>query len=218
MRRVVIPEFLDSDAGTPEEIRTGIDDLRNINRWFGGVNTTRRLIEAVTKNSGSRDLTMLEVASGSGYVPFAVQKTMQVPNIKVTLLDRAATHLNGYRPSVAAEATSLPFRDASFDLVSCCLFAHHLEPDELAVFGKEALRVCRTALIINDVRRSALHLGLVYAGLPLFRSRLTRHDAPASVRRAYTPREMAEVFSHVGAAGISVFRSYLFRMGVILWK
>ena len=54
----------------------------------------------------------------------------------------------------------------------------------------EGLRVCRVAVLINDLVRDGLHLSLVYAGLPLYRSRLTRHDAPASVRQAYTPAEM----------------------------
>lgn len=219
MRRVVIPELLDADDGTPEEIRAAISDLRNINRWFGGVKTTRQLIETVVRASGAHNLSVLEVASGSGYVPLAVQSACaKSTKLTLTFLDRAASHLNGYRPSVAGEALSLPFSDRSFDVVSCCLFAHHLQEDELVTFGREAMRVCRMALVINDLRRSALHLAVAYAGLPLFRSRLTRHDAPVSVRRAYTLPEMVHTLSRVGAWPISVFRSYLFRMGVILWK
>src|SRR5947199_5866128 len=37
--------------------------------------------------------------------------------------------------------------------------------------------------LINDLVRSWLHLAFVYTGMPLYRSRLTRHDAPASVRQ-----------------------------------
>lgn len=219
MRRVVIPELLDSDAGTPDEIRAGINDLRNINRWFGGVRTAKRLLEEVSKRTSRRDLSVLEVASGSGYVPAAVQRALGTSSkLSFTLLDRAPSHLNGYRPSVAAEATALPFADGSFDVVSCCLFAHHLESKELMTFAREALRVCRVAFVINDLRRSALHLALVYAGLPLFRSRLTWHDAPASVRRAYTKAEVIDALANAGIGDFTVFRSYLFRMGVIVWK
>jgi hypothetical protein len=72
--------------------------------------------------------------------------------------------------------------------------------------------------MINDVVRSPLHLALVYAGLPLFRSRLTWHDAPASVRQAYTVEEMREMLASTPAARVEISSHYLFRMGVIAWK
>jgi hypothetical protein len=73
-------------------------------------------------------------------------------------------------------------------------------------------------VLINDLIRSRLHLLLVYLGLPLFRSRITWHDAPASVRRAYTCDEMRVLLADVGAREVQVSRHYLFRMGVLLWK
>jgi hypothetical protein len=98
------------------------------------------------------------------------------------------------------------------------LFVHHLSPDELVQFAREALRVCRVAMIINDIVRSPIHLALVYAGTPLYRSRLTRHDAPASVRQAYTPDEIRDLVQQAGPSRIDITRHYLFRMGVIAWK
>ena len=93
----------------------------------------------------------------------------------------------------------LPFRDNAFDVVSCSLFAHHFDPDPLRLIMGEALRVSRRAVIINDLIRSRLHLLLVYLGLPLFRSRITWHDAPASVRAAYTIREMKAILAGLPA-------------------
>ena len=86
-----------------------------------------------------------------------------------------------------------PSRTTSFDLVSSSLFAHHLEPAELARFVNEASRVSRCAVLINDLIRHPLHLALVYAGFPLMRSYVSRVDGVASVRRAYIPDEMREI-------------------------
>jgi ubiquinone/menaquinone biosynthesis C-methylase UbiE len=47
MKRVVTPELLDSDAATPAEVQQTLADLRRINRWFGGISTTRRMLEKV---------------------------------------------------------------------------------------------------------------------------------------------------------------------------
>ncbi len=219
MRRVVIPELLDSGGGNAAQLEIAFADLRRINSWFGGVSVTRRLIERVAENTGRRELTLLDVASGAGYVPQTVARALAPRGIElqITLSDRIPVHLNGWGRCVAADAQALPFADASFDIVSCSLFTHHLEPEQLARFAAEGLRVCRAAVLINDVRRSLLHLALVYAGLPLFRSPLTHHDAPASVRRAYTPQEIASILKTTGAH-VEMRRYYLYRLGILLWR
>jgi ubiquinone/menaquinone biosynthesis C-methylase UbiE len=220
MRRVVIPELLDTDAGTPAEISGSLRDLRFFNSRFGGVRTTTHLIEQVALQTGTRSLSLLEVAAGTGYVAGRTRSRVRRQGIELNpvLLDRSRAHLNGSERSVVADARALPFADSSFDLVGSNLFVHHLEPEELIQFVREGLRVCRRAVLINDLIRHPLHLFLVYAGLPLYRSRLTRHDAPASVRRAYTLEEMRAMLARTGAARLDFSRHYLFRMGVILWK
>lgn len=221
MKRTVISELLDSDAGTQSEIATSLSDLNRINRWFGGVATTQFLVEQVARELGAKSLSVLEVAAGAGAVPAAVATVLAQTGVqvKVALLDRAASHLkNGNRRAVAGDALALPFSGASFDLVSCNLFVHHLAPDEVVQFVNESLRVCRAAVVINDLVRHPAHLALVYAGLPLYRSRLTRHDAPASVRQAYTVNEMEDMLRKSKAAGVEITRHFLFRMGVIAWK
>lgn len=224
MKRVVIPELLDTDSGTLAEIAAALSDLRRINRWFGGIATTRSMIAEVVRKHGARSLSLLEVAAGAGYVPHAASAHMRKSGVRlqVTLLDRAHSHLkngsgNG-SSAVAGDALALPFADGSFDLVSSCLFAHHLEPRELVQFVNEALRVGRTAVLINDLVRDPIHLALVYASLALYRSRFNRHDAPASVRRAYTVKEMNEMLEQTTAARVEIERRPVFRMGVIAWK
>jgi ubiquinone/menaquinone biosynthesis C-methylase UbiE len=220
MKRVAIAELLDTDSGTPAEVAAAIGDLRFINRWFGGVATTEDMVGRVARETNRSSLSLLEVAAGSGYVPETARQRLQPRglHLQVTLLDRAASHLSSASQALAGDALALPFRDASFDVLSCTLFAHHLSPQELVRFVDEALRVCRVAVLINDLVRHSLHLSLVYAGMPLYRSRLTRHDAPASVHQAYTPEDMQALLSQSRAARVEIHRHYLFRMGVIVWK
>lgn len=259
MKRLPTLELLDTDAGTPAEVAASLSDLRMINRWFGGVDTMVRLVKRVFVNEAPRDgardifarqtgdkpvsLSLLDVASGTGYVPHAAREKLlrQGLHLEVTLLDRIGSHFggasevlaresvdrasnafaprNGTRPRLLiGSALSLPFRDSSFDLVSSVLFVHHLGPDELVRFVNESLRVCRLAVLINDLIRDPIHLALVYSGFPLYRSRLTRNDAPASVRQAYTRDEMRDILSHTNAARVEIDFHYLYRMGVVAWK
>lgn len=221
MRRSVIAELLDDDRGTAAEIAESLRDLRHINEWFGGMRTTTALLRRVAHQCGCRQLSLLEVGAGAGHVPLAAQGLLARSGIglQVTLLDRWWSHLpREGAVSVAGDALRLPFRDGTFDVVSCSLLAHHFGPQTLVEFAGESLRVCRQAVLINDLVRSRLHLLLVYLGLPLFRSRMTWHDAPASVRQAYTCDEMRALLAAAGASKVQISRHYLFRMGVLLWK
>ena len=225
-------ELLDTDSGTPAEIAGSLADLHFINRWFGGVATTRSLIQAVARKTGKSEFCLLEVAAGDGSLAQDVCASLQPRGIhlNITLLDRAASHLpafansnhNGDPPAfssaLVADALNLPFPDSAFDLISCSLFVHHLSPDQATQFARESLRVCRHAVLVNDLIRHPLHLALVYAGTPLYRSRITRHDAPASVRQAYTIKEMREFLQQAGASNVETQRHYFYRMGVIAWK
>jgi hypothetical protein len=77
-------------------------------------------------------------------------------------------------------------------------------------------------MLINDLIRHPVHLALVYAGFPLMRTYISRVDGLASVRRAYVPDEIRRILSSAfpseKAPRVEIYRHYLFRMAVILWK
>jgi ubiquinone/menaquinone biosynthesis C-methylase UbiE len=215
-------ELLDDDQGTPAEIAGSLQDLRWFNRWFGGIATTRGLFKTASRVTGRTCFSVLEVGSGDGFLVQTVAGELGRSGLQldVTLLDRAASHLpvNGWMRKVVGDALRLPFQDSSFDLVSCSLFLHHLSPQKAAAFAREALRVCRTAVLVHDLIRHPIHLAFAYAGRPLYRSRITRHDAPASVWQAYTADEMISLFRDAGAADVQIQRQYFYRMGVTARK
>jgi ubiquinone/menaquinone biosynthesis C-methylase UbiE len=220
VKRVVIPELLDTDAGTREEVEASLADLRMVNRWFGGARVMCDLVGRTASRTGARELSMLDVAAATGDIAAALRRYMSQRGVQVsvTLLDRATSHFESGPTRVAGDALALPFADSSFDLVGCSLFAHHLEPEEVVRFVGEGLRVARRAVLINDLRRHAVHLALTYAGRLLYRSRLTSHDGPVSIRRAYTTEEMREMLRRTATAKVEITHHYLYRMGVIAWR
>ena len=65
-------------------------------------------------------------------------------------------------------------------------------------------------VIVNDLNRACVHwLGAWLLGHLLTRNALTRHDAPLSVRRAYTPREMARLLRDAGLEPRAIQRAFL---------
>jgi ubiquinone/menaquinone biosynthesis C-methylase UbiE len=223
MLRVDAPEILDTDACSAADVAISMQDLGRVNRWFGGVATTRKMVERVTQVTGEKRFSLLEVAAGTGEVPDTVQRTLvsRGINLDVTLLDRARSHLPAGNHSVVGDAMRLPFGDGSFDLISCNLFTHHLDAVNLCRFVNEALRVCRRAVLINDLVRHPMHLALVYVSRPIMRSRIAWLDGVTSVRRAYVPEEICRMIASACPSDgiqIEIARKYLFRMGVIVWK
>ena len=222
MKRRPTLELLDTDSGTPKEIESSLRDLQSFNQRLGGVSTTRDLVRSVARRTGKKHFSLLEIAAGTGFVPAQASRELSKDgiNLDITLLDRAPTHLprNGNAHKVAADALNIPFSDSAFDVVSCTLFLHHLAPEEVVNFARESLRVSRIAVLVNDLVRNPLHLALAYAGVPIYRSRITRNDAPASVKQAYSIEEMSGFFHTAGAAKVEAQKHFLFRMGVIAWK
>jgi len=234
MQRVDAPEILDSDVCTARDAHCALAVIGRVNRWFGGVATTQKMVERAARATGTKQFSLLEVAAGLGELPELVRLNLarRGINLHVTLLDRSQSHLpvkNGNRENsiarsqgIVADALALPFGDGAFDLVSCSLFAHHLSARQLAQFIREGLRVSRRALLINDLIRHPVHLSLAYASYPLMRNRVAWLDGLTSVRRAYVPEEirsiLASAVSPDGAAQVEITRNFLFRMGVIVWK
>ena len=225
MKRVAIPELLDTDQGSPEEVAGSLADLRWLKRYFGGLSTTTKLLFHVATITGLKQMSFLDVAGASGDVALAAQAHLKGRglDLELAVLDRSAAHLpssqvrNG-TAAVVGDALNIPFDDASFDVVGSALFLHHLEPEQIVQFTNEALRVCRHAVIVNDLRRDPIHLATAYAGRIAYHSRITRNDAPASVRNAYTPEEMREILRQTDSGRVEFSRHYFFRMGIVMWK
>jgi ubiquinone/menaquinone biosynthesis C-methylase UbiE len=222
MKRVVVPELLDTDSGTPREVQDSLADLRWINRNFGGLTTTTELLTKVAAKAAGKELSYLDVGGATGDVASAAKSRLQVRGITLTtaVLDRSASHLavsNG-AVGIAGDAFHLPFHDGAFDVVGSALFIHHLELEEIIAFVNEALRVSRQACIINDLRRSRMHLLFASAGRLLYRSPITTHDSVASVRRAYTSEELRTILARTTATSFDMSSHFLFRIGVVAWK
>jgi len=222
LKRVPQHEILDSDEVGPELAAETLRDLRWVNRWCGGVRTTTDLLRRAMRARNLRTASVLEVAAGDGYSIAEATRRLRAERlqIEVLCLDRRMLppQANCCERVVEGDALALPFPPESFDFVSCGLFVHHLAPAQGIQFLNGALAVARHAVLMNDLRRSRLHLALVYAGWPLFRSPISRIDGAMSVRQAYTPRELREIMQQSRATSSELRTGFLFRMAAIAWK
>ena len=181
-----------------------LDDLRRVNRWLGGTRLTLRGLErlAATHAPGA-ELSVLDVGTGAGDIPRAIVEWAHRRGLRprVVATDVAAELLDVARHGDAegvefalADARSLPFSDRSFDVAACSLFLHHFGPEEAVAVLREMRRVARVGVVVNDLVRGWIGYAGAYALSRICTSNpVTRHDAPLSVRRAYTRAEMARL-------------------------
>ncbi len=226
MRRTTSTELLDDDQGTPEEINGSLDDLWRINRWLGGVSSTLRLLERFFARTGAHAVRILDVGAGDARLAGRLRSELQRRNIPAEffVLDRNLTHLAKGRPSalglvpVVADVLALPFPPESFEVVMCNLFFHHFSGERALDLLRRLAEVARDAVLVNDLERHPLPYIFIRCALPFARSRITRHDGPASVRQAYTRDELGALAQAAGFQDFEVRRLAPFRLGLTVWK
>jgi ubiquinone/menaquinone biosynthesis C-methylase UbiE len=224
MRRLAdTPELLDGPLDDPAELAANLRDLRRVNRLLGGTRLSRRALGALL-GERTEPVSLLDVGTGAADIPAALV-TRPLPRgqrLTITAIDSRAevlaaavagradlAGLDGLRLAIG-DGRQLGDPDGSHDVVHASLVLHHLEPDEAIRFLREMRRVARLGVIVNDLARSRLAwLGAWLLGHVLTGNRLTRHDAPLSVRRAYTPTEMRSLMTEAGLRPIATFGGLL---------
>jgi ubiquinone/menaquinone biosynthesis C-methylase UbiE len=222
------PELLDTGEYDPAELMANLCDIRRANRFFGGISTALDLLpELIGDRPVSESVTILDLATGSADIPLAVCDwartsgraiTIVASDLSSDILDIAEIRTAG-EPHIRTalfDARRIPMRDRSVDIVLCSLALHHFEdPDAVRVLS-EMDRLSKAGFIVNDLRRSRIALlGAWLAGRLFTRNRLTRHDAPLSVRRAFTPAELSQLLARAGIEDAVVMKRPWFRMAAI---
>jgi SAM-dependent methyltransferase len=225
------PELLDGDLADGAVLGGNLRDLRRINRLLGGVAISRAAVEALVKagllhgpgRAAGEPVRLLDVGTGAADIPAALLDAWphDRPPLVVTAIDSRpeviAATLAAWpglrRPGmdlVLADGLSLPFPDASFDIVHASLVLHHLDPEDAALLLREMARVSRFGVVVNDLTRGWLPWAGGWVLLHLAtRNRFTRHDGPLSVRRAYLPCEARALIEGAGLDVIHEARAVL---------
>lgn len=197
-------ERLDEAADLGALLAGTLDDLRRVNRRLGGTRLTLRALEPLAAgHAPGAELSVLDVGTGAGDIPRAIVKWARRRGLRprVVATDIAAELLDLAQRGDAegvkfalADARSLPFSDRSFDVAACSLVLHHFGPEDAVAVLREMRRVARVGVVVNDLVRGWIGYAGAYALSRACTSNpVTRHDAPLSVRRAYTRTEMARL-------------------------
>jgi ubiquinone/menaquinone biosynthesis C-methylase UbiE len=199
------------DAPVPDADReASLADVDRLNAWFGGYRLTLRAISrALRHRRASGALVVVDVGGGQGHFARRLQAWARRRGLRaqVIVVDRETSVAEGGALVIRADATALPLRDGTADVVTTALTLHHLEPDAAVRCLAEMRAVARHAVVVNDLWRTRLTLVLVWLATRLFtRHRFSWDDGPLSVRRSYSPAELRQLAEKAGITNLVVRR------------
>ena len=204
-RRTDAAELLDAPRHDRSELDHSLRQVAAVNRWLGGRRSLlAHLGPAVREGRPGR---VLDVGTGNAellreLVGWAVARSgARWEGVGVDLHPQIAEVAAGAgRPGdgvtvLRADGLCLPFADGAFSASVSSLTLHHFDPGAALRLLHEMARVTAGPVVVSDLERSGIHyLGARLLALLWWRTnRLTRHDGPLSVLRAYTAAELREL-------------------------
>jgi SAM-dependent methyltransferase len=209
-------EVLDGAVTAPERAAS-LADIDRLNSWFGGYALSLRAIRRLAADA-PRDRPLRVVDVGGGTAAFAVRVAEWARRsgraVRVVVIERDPTTLRLAREAVAGypevllvcgDAAALPCRERAADIVTSALTLHHLEPAQAAAGLREMAAAARIAVVVNDLLRRRLSLGLVWLATRLLGCHpISRHDGPLSVRRSYSRDELRALAAKAGARQLTI--------------
>jgi SAM-dependent methyltransferase len=209
-------EVLDGAVAAPERAAS-LADIDRLNSWFGGYALSLRAIRRLAADA-PRDRPLRVVDVGGGTAAFAVRVAEWARRsgraVRVVVIERDPTTLRLAREAVAGypevllvcgDAAALPCRERAADIVTSALTLHHLEPAQAAAGLREMAAAARIAVVVNDLLRRRLSLGLVWLATRLLGCHpISRHDGPLSVRRSYSRDELRALAAKAGARQLTI--------------
>lgn len=220
-------ELLDRPGAPSAELAESLADIGRLNR----MGPTRTLLahlapflDRFRREERARPFRVLDLGTGGADIPVAVIHWARARGARVSVLgmDVQPEVLACVAPSaralpelrlLAGDATRPPIRAAGVDVVLCSLTLHHLPEDGVVALLRLMAELGRLGFVVSDLRRGRLAWLAAWIATHLIsRNRFTRHDGPLSVRRAYTPAELAVLSGRAGLPGVEWRPAPFFRV------
>ena len=222
-REVSRDELMDRPDASPADLARSLTDIARLNR-IGATRTIQRSVAPFfAEVRPGEPLRILDVGTGAADIPLSLARwaRRRGQQVRIVALELHPTIL-GYAARAAAgtpevqvvagNALEAPIRPGSVDVALCSLVLHHLPETAVVTLLRRMAELVRLGFVVSDFRRGRLAWAAVWlATHAVSRNRMTRHDGPLSVRRAYTPAELARLTARAQLTGLRWRRAPAFR-------
>lgn len=222
-------EIMDDLSCSGEVVSKTLKELDVINKWLGGNAVTIHGIDRLLKNHQDiHHLTIADLGCGSGEMlkQFSQWATENKIRVSITGFDAnkniiayAKHHLNGLSDVELNELDifSSEFKAFKFDIVTGTLFFHHFPTEKLIEFLRQLKNQVRIGIVINDIHRHWVAFHSIKLLTQFFsQSPMVKHDAPLSVLRAFSKKELIDIMTKAGLTDFTIKWHWAFRWQVVI--
>jgi len=200
-------ELMDRPQPVSAELERDLENLRELNRWFGSYALISLFLSRWIK-PGAR-LRVVDLATGSGDIPRLVAEYGRKigAELRIDVLDRQSATLE-IAKKLSARYPEINFfegnileweADEPYDLVLCTLALHHFSDEDAVRVLERCRKLSRKFVLVSDLRRGwVATLGVHLLTATIFREPMTKYDARLSAARAFSFSEMNQLARRAG--------------------
>ncbi len=220
-------ELMDDPALDPGRHRDALKGLARINRWSDSVRIVWKPIRRLAMKTAP--LRVLDLATGGGDIPIRLWAKAKNDRLQIQFhgCDISPIAIDHARQAAGRAGADVEFFQADvlnndlpdgFDVITTSLFVHHLDSPQVVMLLQKMAKAAKHLVIINDLLRTPIALGLAYVGTRLLsRSGIVHVDGPRSVRGAYTLAEISDLANQAGLSGFSLRMQFPYRY-LLTWS
>jgi 2-polyprenyl-3-methyl-5-hydroxy-6-metoxy-1,4-benzoquinol methylase len=214
-------ELMDYPITNQADIFQNFEEILFINRYLGGPEHTFRALKRITARYAGQTLSIADIGAGGGDMLAYIwarkaRLGCDIQLIGVDMMPEAIDFAKQKFPNVPVKwvcedfETWLPAHKP--DVVLCGLFCHHLTDEQMTKFLHLAYQNTRIGFIINDLHRHFLaYYSIKWLTRWFAKSPLTRNDAPLSVLRGFSRKELIHFFQQAHVEKYKITWKWAFR-------
>ena len=198
---------MDRPQPVSAELERDLENLRQLNRWFGSYWLIVRFLRRWIK-PGAR-LRIVDLATGSGDIPRLIAKYGRKigAELRIDALDRQSATLEiakklstNYPEITFIEGNILEWNAPEpYDLVLCTLALHHFSEEDAIRLLDRCRKLSRQFVLVSDLQRGWLsRIGVWLLTEFIFSEPMTKVDGRMSAARAFSFAEMRDLATRAG--------------------
>lgn len=219
-RRLLEPEIMDSASLDEAEHRAALRGLARINTLSLSARRVWREIRRTFPAGGRSPIRVLDLACGGGDLAEALSRLSDGSgrDLRVAGCDRSPVAVRHARERAGRSRHHVRFFEidvlsaempAGYDVISSCLFLHHLSDDEAVELLRRMSEGARRLVVVQDLIRCWSGYALAHLGVrALTRSAIVHADGPQSVLASVTLAEARSLARRAGLSGARVRRCW----------
>lgn len=199
-------EIMDDLGCSGEVVDQTLREISIINKFLGGHQITLKGLDLlINQNETNKPLEIIDVGCGSGEMLKIISEWGNKSGLQIHIkgidanpyiVNFAQENCEGYR-NIDLEVMDIfdeEFKNKQFDILVGTLVMHHFTTDKLINLFKQFKQQARMGVVINDLQRGCVpYYSIKWITRILSRSSMVKYDAPLSVLRGFTRKELVEI-------------------------